>query len=90
MRRFQAQTERKSQKKMSYLLNIKWRVVLKYGLTNTQIGTPNGIRIHVGGVKGRCPRPLDDGGTPLTVYQTSADLTTFSSVTAIAPPILTD
>ncbi len=25
--------------------------------------TPNGIRIRVGGVKGRCPRPLDDGGT---------------------------
>ena len=24
---------------------------------------PNGIRIRVCGLKGRCPRPLDDGGT---------------------------
>ncbi len=26
---------------------------------------PNGIRIHVAGLKGRCPRPLDDGGVPV-------------------------
>jgi hypothetical protein len=25
-------------------------------------GTPRGIRIPVASVKGRCPRPLDDGG----------------------------
>jgi hypothetical protein len=25
---------------------------------------PNGNRIHVDGLKGRCPRPLDDGGAP--------------------------
>ena len=30
---------------------------------NDKIGTPNGIRIRVAGLKGRCPRPLDDGGT---------------------------
>ena len=24
-------------------------------------GVPNGIRTRVAGVKGRCPRPLDDG-----------------------------
>ncbi len=30
--------------------------------------TPNGIRIRVGGVKGRCPRPLDDGGTQHLQY----------------------
>jgi hypothetical protein len=31
-------------------------------------GTPRGIRIPVASVKGRCPRPLDDGGTtPLTI-----------------------
>ena len=24
-------------------------------------GDPNGIRTRVAGVKGRCPRPLDDG-----------------------------
>ena len=28
----------------------------------TKIGAPNGIRIHVAGLKGQCPRPLDDGG----------------------------
>ena len=26
-----------------------------------KIGDPNGIRTRVAGVKGRCPRPLDDG-----------------------------
>jgi hypothetical protein len=28
---------------------------------------PNGIRIHVTGLKGRCPGPLDDGGVPLSI-----------------------
>ena len=32
---------------------------------DAKIGTPNGIRIRVAGLKGRCPRPLDDGGTRL-------------------------
>ena len=27
----------------------------------SRIGVPNGIRTRVGAVKGRCPRPLDDG-----------------------------
>ena len=32
-------------------------------LNNTyKIFTPRGIRIPVSSVKGRCPRPLDDGG----------------------------
>ena len=26
-----------------------------------EFGVPNGIRTRVGAVKGRCPRPLDDG-----------------------------
>ena len=30
--------------------------------------TPKGIRIPVASVKGRCPRPLDDGGLPKRVY----------------------
>jgi hypothetical protein len=30
---------------------------------------PNGIRIHVGALKGLCPRPLDDGGVINPVYQ---------------------
>ena len=28
----------------------------------SKTGAPNGIRIRVAGLKGRCPRPLDDGG----------------------------
>ena len=28
---------------------------------NKKIGVPNGIRTRVAGVKGQCPRPLDDG-----------------------------
>ena len=31
-------------------------------LTFTSFATPRGIRIPVTSVKGRCPRPLDDGG----------------------------
>ncbi len=27
------------------------------------LNAPKGIRIPVAGLKGRCPRPLDDGGT---------------------------
>ncbi len=29
---------------------------------NTIANAPKGIRIPVAGLKGRCPRPLDDGG----------------------------
>ncbi len=30
---------------------------------NRRFGAPKGIRIPVAGLKGQCPRPLDDGGT---------------------------
>lgn len=30
-------------------------------------GTPKGIRTPVAGLKGLCPRPLDDGGTLATM-----------------------
>ena len=30
--------------------------------------TPRGIRIPVTSVKGRCPRPLDDGGIKIIQY----------------------
>jgi hypothetical protein len=33
-----------------------------------RVTTPNGIRTHVGSVKGCCPGPLDDGGA-ISVYQ---------------------
>jgi hypothetical protein len=31
-------------------------------LTGENSGAPNGIRTRVAALKGRCPRPLDDGG----------------------------
>jgi hypothetical protein len=31
--------------------------------------TPRGIRIPVASVKGRCPRPLDDGGVSLALFR---------------------
>ena len=34
--------------------------------TRNLLYTPRGIRIPVTSVKGRCPRPLDDGGAGLT------------------------
>ena len=34
----------------------------KYRLTSTFPSTPNGIRTRAAALKGRCPRPLDDGG----------------------------
>ena len=34
------------------------------------INTPKGIRIPVASVKGRCPRPLDDGGTSFVAFIT--------------------
>ncbi len=33
-----------------------------YTLAELLVNTPRGIRIPVASVKGRCPRPLDDGG----------------------------
>jgi hypothetical protein len=33
----------------------------------TQTSTPNGIRTRAAALKGRCPRPLDDGGGTLGV-----------------------
>ncbi len=44
--------------------------------------TPRGIRIPVASVKGRCPRPLDDGGVGIaffatySTYQTGAGFAT--------------
>lgn len=31
-------------------------------LKSVEVSTPNGIRTRAAAVKGRCPRPLDDGG----------------------------
>ena len=35
--------------------------VSTFKLRLDKYGVPNGIRTHVAAVKGRCPRPLDDG-----------------------------
>jgi hypothetical protein len=43
-------------------------VELKLRITSAsegeKAGVPNGIRTRVAAVKGRCPRPLDDGDVP--------------------------
>jgi hypothetical protein len=39
-----------------------WKAeVLPLNYTRTESGDPNGIRTRVTALKGRCPRPLDDG-----------------------------
>ena len=45
---------------LSILLNMVYFVTI----------TPRGIRIPVTSVKGRCPRPLDDGGASYEVIIT--------------------
>ena len=37
--------------------------------------TPKRIRTAVAGVKGRCPRPLDDGGIPVKYSREKPDQT---------------
>ena len=41
--------------------------------------TPKGIRTPVASVKGRCPRPLDDGGEATTVRAVDFTLRKFVS-----------
>ena len=43
-------------------------------------GAPNGIRIHVAGLKGRCPRPLDDGGVIKKYSKENACFTMWFSI----------
>ena len=38
----------------------KATIAYKYGIKES--GAPNGIRTRAAALKGRCPRPLDDGG----------------------------
>ncbi len=46
--------------------------LLSFVLVN---GVPKGIRTPVTAVKGRCPRPLDDGDETLYVYVTALPVT---------------
>jgi hypothetical protein len=46
--------------KLLYELRKPFDKILKYAIV--QYGTPNEIRTRVASVKGKCPRPLDDGG----------------------------
>lgn len=41
------------------------KIALKKSLSALKNGTPKRIRIAAASVKGRCPRPLDDGGSRL-------------------------
>jgi hypothetical protein len=55
----------------------RWRIPPKAGLdlqnlseialTCGNSGAPNGIRTRAAALKGRCPRPLDDGGSKKTI-----------------------
>ena len=47
---------------MNSLINIKLSFMLEIKTQVFYNVTPKGIRIPVASVKGRCPRPLDDGG----------------------------
>ena len=46
------------------------KILLNYKYIHTDIyfDTPKGIRIPVTSVKGKCPRPLDDGGFVFIIY----------------------
>jgi hypothetical protein len=58
------------------------------------IGDPNGIRTRVAGVKGQCPRPLDDGVAgrtqPLQARSQGHDLRGFRPKIKPFPPFLKD
>ena len=41
---------------------------LLYGRICGWCRAPNGIRTRASALKGRCPRPLDDGGLPLAIF----------------------
>ena len=41
---------------------------LLYGRICSWCRAPNGIRTRASALKGRCPRPLDDGGLPLAIF----------------------
>ena len=47
--------------KVGYLINKNCKKLLIYQLFKPINGVPKGIRTPVTAVKGRCPRPLDDG-----------------------------
>ena len=46
----------------SLILNIVQTGIVTGRKNSLKKTTPKGIRIPVAGLKGRCPRPLDDGG----------------------------
>ena len=39
-----------------------------------KIGSPNGVRTRVSGVRGQYPRPLDDGTTPVWLGNQDSNL----------------
>ena len=46
---------------------------------------PKRIRIAVAGVKGRCPRPLDDGGTGMSIAEIEL---AYNGVESLTPLLL--
>ena len=41
---------------------LRHRAIFDFSVRRKNLRTPNGIRTRAAAVKGRCPRPLDDGG----------------------------
>ena len=60
-------------KKAHAILDIAWAfyIFTFSTLFNRKSGIPKGIRTPVTAVKGRCPRPLDDRDTGLTIANTN-------------------
>ena len=51
------------------------------------VGVPDGIRTRVIAVKGRCPRPLDDGDAMKTQEAPRFDLCSFSRLRGLGVPV---
>ena len=59
-----------------YLFGLATRLALPYPVNATlkKVGIPKGIRTPVTAVKGRCPRPLDDGDVSGAAHFTAISL----------------
>lgn len=53
---------------MVFIARFQTKKLLLFIVFLLFLSTPRGIRIPVTSVKGRCPRPLDDGGIGLRPF----------------------
>jgi hypothetical protein len=61
-------------RRSAYLRRLKKKRVITDSLFSPKTGVPTGIRTPVTAVKGRCPRPLDDGDLGGAKRDRTADL----------------